>query len=140
MKLAIGIQHNSSVATDFSEALKFSYVHLARKCHHEVVLKGFGEQLQMYQNADICCDVCMCFATGVSKKLPLQNKGQNKPGKPPTIGATVKAKYDGEWFIGELVAYNKEIDQWTIYLKEDDYTDVIFPDDDLRLNDSLLAI
>ena len=30
------------------------------------------------------------------------------------------------------MAYNEEIDQWTIYFKEDDYTDyVIFPDDDI---------
>ena len=48
------------------------------------------------------------------------------------VGATVKAKYDSEWFIGEIVAYNEEIDRWTIYFKEDDYTDyVIFPDDDI---------
>ena len=52
--------------------------------------------------------------------------------KTPAVGATVKAKYDREWFIGELMAYNKEIDQWTIYFKEDAYTDyVIFPDDDI---------
>ena len=39
-----------------------------------------------------------------------------------------------EWFIGELVTYNKEIDQWTIYFKEDDYTDyVIFPDDNIMI-------
>ena len=43
----------------------------------------------------------------------------------PTIGATIKAKYDEEWFIGELVAYNKEIDEWTIYFKEDDYIDYV---------------
>ena len=31
------------------------------------------------------------------------------------------------------MAYNKEIDQWTIYFKEDAYTDyVIFPDDDTQ--------
>ena len=50
--------HNSSIAIDFSKALKFSYTHLARKCRHEVVLEGFGEQMQMQQNADNCCDVC----------------------------------------------------------------------------------
>ena len=54
--------------------------------------------------------------------------------KLPTIGASVKAKYDGQWFTGELVAYNKVIDQWTIYFKEDDYTDyVIFPDNDITV-------
>ena len=64
------------------------------------------------------------------KVIPLQSKSENRSDKVPTIGATVKAKYDGEWFTGKLVAYNKEIDQWTIYFKEDDYTDhVIFPDD-----------
>ena len=47
---------------------------------------------------------------------------------------SVKAKYNGQWFTGELVAYNKEIDQWTIYFKEDDYTDyVIFPDNDITV-------
>ena len=51
-------QRNSSIAIDFSKALKFSYAHLARKCHHEVVLEGFGEQMQMQQNADNCFDVC----------------------------------------------------------------------------------
>ena len=67
-----------------------------------------------------------------AKKLPLQSKGQNGQDKTPAVGATVKAKYDSEWFIGEIVAYNEEIDQWTIYFKEDDYTDyVIFPDDDI---------
>ena len=60
-----------------------------------------------------------CFA----KRLPLQSKGQNGSENTPAVGATVKAKYDREWFIRELVAYNKEIDQWTIYFKEDDYTD-----------------
>ena len=66
------------------------------------------------------------------KRLSLQSKEQNRPEKTPAIGATVKAKYDREWFIGELMVYNKEIDQWTIYFKEDAYTDyVIFPDDDI---------
>ena len=32
-----------------------------------------------------------------------------------------------------MVAYNEEIDQWTIYFK-DDYTDyVIFPDNDITV-------
>ena len=58
----------------------------------------------------------------------------------PTIGASVKAKYNGQWFTGELVAYNKEIDQWTIYFKEDDYTDyVIFPDNDITVQQIVLA-
>ena len=57
-----------------------------------------------------------------------------------TIGVSVKAKYDGEWFTGQLVAYNKEIDQWTIYFKEDDYTDyVIFPDNDITVQKIVLA-
>ena len=51
-------QHNYSNVINFSKALKFSYAHLARKCRHEVVLEGFGEQMQMQQNADNCCDVC----------------------------------------------------------------------------------
>ena len=71
-----------------------------------------------------------CFA----KRLSLKSKEQNRPEKTSAVGATVKAnyKYDREWFIGELMAYNKEIDQWTIYFKEDANTDyVIFPDDDI---------
>ena len=51
-------QCNSSIATSFSKALTFSYAHLARKCHHEVVLEGFGEQLQISQRTGNCCDVC----------------------------------------------------------------------------------
>ena len=52
----------------------------------------------------------------------------------PSIGASVKAKYNGEWFTGEMVAYNKEIDQWIIYFKEDDYADhVVFPDNDITV-------
>ena len=39
-----------------------------------------------------------------AKKLPLQDKRQNEPGKTPTIGDTVKAKYNREWFIGELAS------------------------------------
>ena len=35
-----------------------------------------------------------------AKKLPLQSKQQNEQEKTPTVGATVKAKYDREWFIG----------------------------------------
>ena len=32
------------------------------------------------------------------------------------------------------MAYNKEIDEWTIYFKENDYIDyVIFPDDDIMI-------
>ena len=67
--------------------------------------------------------------------IPLQSIiSENGSDKLPTIGASVKAKYDGQWFTGELVAYNKEIDQWTIYFKEDDYTDyVIFPDNDITV-------
>jgi len=49
-------QHNSLVATAFSEALNFSFAHLARKCHHEVVLEGFGEH--MLHSVEQCCDVC----------------------------------------------------------------------------------
>lgn len=68
------------------------------------------------------------------KAIPLQSISENGSDKLPTIGASVKAKYDGQWFTGELVAYNKEIDQWTIYFKEDDYTDyVIFPDNDITV-------
>ena len=64
----------------------------------------------------------------------LLSTSENGFDKLPTIGASVKAKYDGQWFTGELVAYNKEIDQWTIYFKEDDYTDyVIFPDNDITV-------
>ena len=51
-------QHNSSIAASFSKALVFSYAHLARKCRHEVVLEGFGEQLQISQRTGNCCDVC----------------------------------------------------------------------------------
>ena len=51
-------QRNSSIATAFSKALTFSYAHLARKCRHEVVLEGFGEQLQITQSTGRCCDVC----------------------------------------------------------------------------------
>ena len=52
----------------------------------------------------------------------------------PKIGAKVKAKYDQQWYTGELTAYNKDIDQWTIYFKDDNYTDyVIFPDKDIKL-------
>ena len=40
-----------------------------------------------------------CFA----KRLSLQSKEQNRPEKTPAVGATVKAKYDREWFIGELM-------------------------------------
>ena len=59
---------------------------------------------------------------------------ENNDDKLPTIGTSVKAKCDGQWFTGELVAYNKEIDQWTIYFKEDDYIDyVIFPDNDITV-------
>ena len=50
------------------------------------------------------------------KVIPLQSKSENGSDKVPTVGATVKAKYDGEWFTGKLVAYNKEINQWTIYV------------------------
>ena len=52
------------------------------------------------------------------KAIPLQSISENGSDKLPTIGASVKAKYDGQWFTGELVAYNKEIDQWTIYFKK----------------------
>ena len=51
-------QRDSTIAAAFSKALTFSYAHLARKCRHEVVLEGFGEQMQISQNADHCCDVC----------------------------------------------------------------------------------
>jgi len=49
-------QRESPVATAFSEALNFTYAHLARKCRHQVVLEGFGEQ--MIHLSDQCCDVC----------------------------------------------------------------------------------
>ena len=63
-------------------------------------------------------------------KAGKKKKGANKP----KIGGKVKAKYDREWFTGELVSYNKDIDQWTIYFKDDDYTDyVIFPDKDVKI-------
>ena len=52
----------------------------------------------------------------------------------PKIGSKVKAKYDQHWYSGVLTAYNKDIDQWTIYFEEDNYTDyIIFPDKDVKL-------
>ena len=51
-------QCNSSIAASFSKILTFSYAHVARKCHHEVVLEGSGEQLQISQRTGNCCDVC----------------------------------------------------------------------------------
>ena len=57
------------------------------------------------------------FGPYSTKKLPLQSKQHNRPEKHLlVIGVTAKAKYDREWFIGELVAHNKEIDQWTIII------------------------
>ena len=42
--------------------------------------------------------------------------------------------YDQQWYTGELNACNKDIDQWTIYFKDGNYTDyVIFPDKDVKL-------
>jgi len=62
---------------------------------------------------------------------PEKNKAKHNN---PKIGSKVKAKYDQHWYSGELTAYNKDIDQWTIYFKEDNYTDyVIFPDKDVKL-------
>ena len=67
------------------------------------------------------------FKTGKKKK-------DVSPNKKPKIGGRVKVRYDKDWYTGELVAYNKDIDQWTIYFKEDDYTDyVIFPDKDVKI-------
>ena len=52
-------QCNSSIVASFTKALTFSYAQLARwKCHHQVVLEGFGEQLQISQRTENCCDVC----------------------------------------------------------------------------------
>ena len=61
-------QRNSSVATAFSQALNFSYAHLARKCHREVLLEGFGEQ--MVYSVEQCCDVCAL------PPVPLDNRSQ----------------------------------------------------------------
>ena len=62
-------QRNSSIAIAFSKALKFSYAHLARECRHEVVLEGFGEQLQMHQDPDNCCDVCVLPKVSLNNRL-----------------------------------------------------------------------
>ena len=51
-------QCNSSIAASFSKALTFSYGHLARKYRYEVILEGFGDQLQISQRTGNCCDVC----------------------------------------------------------------------------------
>ena len=71
------------------------------------------------------------FKVGKKKKdTSTSNSTSNKP----KIGGKVKAKYDEQWFTGELIGYNKDIDQWTIYLKDDNYTDyVIFPDKDVKV-------
>ena len=63
-----------------------------------------------------------------------KKKKGTSPSNTPKIGRKVKAKYDREWFTGELVAYNKDIDQWTIYFKDDNYTNyVIFPYKDIKI-------
>ena len=52
----------------------------------------------------------------------------------PKLEPRSKAKYDQQWYTLELTAYNKDTDQWTIYFKDDNYTDyVIFPDKDVKL-------
>ena len=55
----------------FQKTLKFSYAHLARECRHEVILEGFGEQMQMQmqQNADNCCDVCALSQVSLNNML-----------------------------------------------------------------------
>ena len=66
-------------------------------------------------------------------KAGKKKKGAS-PNNKPKIGK-VKAKYDWEWFTGELVSYNKDIDQWTIYFKDNDYTNyVIFSRQTLKWN------
>jgi len=61
-------------------------------------------------------------------KVKGKNRKDSNQSKKPKI---VKAKYDGEWFTGEL---NEDIDQWTIYFEEDDYTDyVTFTDKDVKI-------
>ena len=62
-------QQNSSIATAFSKTLTFSHAHLARKCQHAVVLEGFGEQIQISQNSDHCCDVCALPEMQLSNRL-----------------------------------------------------------------------
>jgi len=58
----------------------------------------------------------------------------SKKKKKPKIGGKVKVRYEKDWYTEELVAYNKDIDQWTIYFKDDNYTDyVIFPDKDVKI-------
>ena len=57
-------QRESPVATAFSE--------VARKCRHQIVLEGFGEQ--MVHPSDQCCDVCALtpvVSVDMSKELAL---------------------------------------------------------------------
>ena len=51
------------------------------------------------------------FLNDVDDFKVFKKKKGTSPSNKPKIGGKVKAKYDQEWFTGELVAYNKDIDQ-----------------------------
>ena len=48
--------------------------------------------------------------------IPASKKIKTQPVESkPKIGGLVKAKYDEEWFQGTLIAYNSELDEWTMH-------------------------
>ena len=44
-----------------------------------------------------------------------KKKKDTSPNNKHKIGGKVVTEYDQQWFIGEMIAYNKAIDQQTIY-------------------------
>ena len=58
----------SEVSKDFSNALTFTYAHLAGQCRRKELLKLFEEDKHNAKANDKCCDVCESEVIGITDK------------------------------------------------------------------------